>query len=137
MKNTVKKYLWYLAIAVAVIFGFGMMHLLFTGVIEPSSPYMIVDKSCESDVCPLGYEPVELTGIPPEQGERVMITCKIPISYQSYVHYPEGWQNNLLNPKTWQGQATKIGLFVFLGMAVCLLVWRIWTIVKKKRKAKI
>lgn len=133
----IKKYWFYVALPLSVIFGwFVIGDMTYTKMVEPSSPYMIVDKDVPSEYCPVGYEPVELTGKPVEQGERAMINCKVPESYEKYVHYPENWQENALNPESWQGQATKWALYGVLFVVIGLVSWRSVRLYRKYKKNK-
>ena len=97
---------------------------------------MIVDTDCPSEVCPLGYEPVELTGLPVEQGVEKMLTCRVPIAYAPYVHYPKNWERSPFNPQGEVGQIVKWSLYAILVIVVGLISWRIVHIVKMRKKRK-
>ena len=44
------------------------------------------------------------------EGQRVMVSCNVPASYAPYIHYPQNWDNNILNPNTMSGQSVKYRL---------------------------
>ena len=96
---------------------------------------MIVDMDVPSECCPLGYEPVELTDKDPEDGVKKMVSCRVPVVYEPYVHYPENWESNIFNPQSMQGNITKWGLYGVLVIVIGMLVWRI-IVIRKKRRAK-
>uniref|UniRef100_A0A6M3L920 Uncharacterized protein n=1 Tax=viral metagenome TaxID=1070528 RepID=A0A6M3L920_9ZZZZ len=131
MSNFLKKYWFNILFGVALIIGVGVAHWSFNSLVEPSSPYMIVDKNEPSDYSPVGYEPVEMTGKSFEQGEKVMVSCKVPESYAPYVHYPQNWEGNVMNPDAWQGIALKYGLYSVLVILVCFIIWRVVVIIRK------
>ncbi len=132
--NFFKKYWFHIAFAFAVIAGSLLAHWSYETVIKGWSPTMIVDLDCPSDVCPLGYEPVEITGKPVEQGVERMITCKVPIEYAKYIHYPANWDRSPFNPANPTAQAIKWLLYAILVVLVGLLTWRIVYIVKMRKK---
>lgn len=134
MIKLLRQYWFNIAFAVAIVIGVLVAHWSFTNVVESGSPYMIVDKNSPSDYSPVGYEPVEMTGISIEQGEKIMVSCKVPESYTPYLHYPQNWGTNVLNPDTWQGQSVKYVLFGMLGIVICLLIWRIIMIIKRRKQ---
>jgi hypothetical protein len=129
-----KRYWFHFVFVLAIIFGVGMAHWSYETLIKGWSPTMIVDTSVPSDVNPLGYEPVELTGKPVEQGVAKMITCKVPIEYTPYIHYPANWANSPFNPANPVAQAIKWALYAILAVLVGLLGWRIAYIVKMRKK---
>ncbi len=130
---TMKRYLFYIGFALAIVVGIWLAHLSYTRIVQPSSPYMVVDPSVPSINNPLGYEPVEITGLDPKFGKQMMVTCKMPVGYTEYIHYPPNWQNNVLNPKSWQGQTTKYVLYGILGLVLAFMSWRIVRIVRLRR----
>src|SRR4030042_5987160 len=89
---------FHIVFAFAVIAGSLLAHWSYETVVKSWSPTMIVDMDCPSEVCPLGYEPVELTGLPVEQGVEKMITCNVPVEYTPYIHYPKNWEHSPFNP---------------------------------------
>lgn len=129
-----KRYWFPIVFALALIAGSLLAHWSYETIVKDWSPTMIVDLDVPSDCCPLGYEPVELTGKPVEQGVVKIITCKMPIAYAPYIHYPENWERSPFNPQGAVGQATKWSLYAILAVLVGLLTWRIVYIVKMRKK---
>lgn len=134
--SLIRKYWFYPVLAIAVCLGFFVAHLSYENVVQPNSPYMIVDKDAPSDYCPVGYEPVEMTGKPIEQGEKAMITCEVPESYAKYIHYPENWEQNALNPNATQGQVTKWLLYGILVLMIGFIAWRSVVLYKRNKNKK-
>ena len=131
-----KRYWFHFVFVFAIVFGVFLAHWSYETVIKDWSPTMIVDLDVPSDTCPLGYEPVELTGKPVEQGVEKMLTCRVPIEYAPYVHYPENWDRSPFNPQGEIGQATKWSLYAILAIVVGLISWRVVTIVKIRKKMR-
>lgn len=129
------KYWIYIMLPLSVIFGWFVMGFLTDKyVVQPNQPYMIVDKDVPSEYCPVGYEPVELTGKPVDQGEKALISCKVPESYAQYIHYPDNWNENVLNPDTTQGQITKWILYGILAIVIGFVIWRSIILYNKYKK---
>jgi len=132
--KALKKYGFYVLFAFAMVMGVGLAHISYEAIVEPNSPYILADMDVPSTCSPVGYEPVEFTGKPPEEGKRLMITCTAPAVYEPYIHYPKGWESNILNPANPWGQAVKWILYGVLAILLGLLAWRIVRIIRKKRK---
>jgi len=130
-----KKYWFHIVFAFAVIGGSLLAHWSYETVVKGWSPTMIVDLSVPSETCPLGYEPVEVTGLDPSLGKVSMITCKVPASYVQYIHYPKNWDKSPFNPANPWAQAIKWALYGILAIVIGLLAWRITMIVRARRKA--
>ena len=138
MKVFWKKFWYPIVFALAMVFGFLVIGQgTYEAFVVGLNPYMIVDMSVPSAVSPAKYEPVEMTGLPVEQGIKKQISCKVPTSYMPYVHYPSNWAYSPFNPTGKIGQFTKWALYVILVLVVGLLTWRIVKIVKAKNKRKI
>lgn len=136
MRNICKKYWFHVVFAIAILAGALFAHWSYETIVRGWSPTMIVDTSVTSDVNPLGYEPVELTGIPVSQGVEKIVTCRVPISYEQYIHYPKNWDTSPFNPKGSIGQFTKLVLYAVLVIVVSLLTWRIAYILKIRKNRR-
>ncbi len=132
----IHKYWFHIVFAFAILAGALFAHWSYENIVRGWSPTMIVDTSVPSIVNPLGYEPVEVTRLSAEKGVEKIVTCRVPISYEQYIHYPKNWDSSPFNPKGQVGQFTKWGLYGILAVVVGLITWRIVYIIKQRNKIK-
>lgn len=114
-----------------LLFAF-LAHLSYEYVFIPNSPQMIIDLDVPSQRSPVDYEPIEITGA--SEGKVVICPCKVDEIYASYVHYPDNWEHNILNP---EAKESKIFLYSLYFVAVCSagsLGWYISKRIKERNK---
>lgn len=129
--NLVKKYSGYIITFCAIAFGALMAHISWDSVIMPMSPTMIIDMNVPSEVSPLGYEPIEITGA--STGVKKVVTCNVPVEYAPYIHYPKAWDISPMNPQSWVGKFTKYFLYFLLAVVLILFALRIYAIYQERK----
>ena len=79
-----KKYVKYI---VAAVVGIGVAVCSWFFVVEPSYPYLLLDRNSPvvDDVVGIGYLPIEMTGGSAD-GAIVRHMCSVPVVYAKYVH---------------------------------------------------
>lgn len=128
-----KKYLsWILVIVVALVVFFGL-DFFMENYFKPNQPHMILDPNVptanpnfENNI---PFEPVEITGLNPKDGE-IFVPCTIPAEYEQYVHYPDNWgERSFFHPS---GLWSKIQwvIWIIVGLMVTGLVARIIYLVR-------
>lgn len=112
---------------------FGLAHLSFQYIVFPNSPQMIIDMDAPSKQSPVGYEPVEMTGKPINEGKVVLCPCKVDTIYAQYIKYPPNWENNPLNPESNESWVLRWSLY---SVAICSAGGLGWYINKRIKETK-
>jgi len=130
----ISKYQNQVILCAAVIVGVLFAHYSFDYIVMPLSPTMIIDETMPSETSPVGYEPVEITGMAISEGKEVLCSCKVPMFYEQYVHYPKAWPYSPFNPNSWIGKGTVYLLYIIAAILLYLLVRKIIKLRKRQKE---
>jgi LPXTG-motif cell wall-anchored protein len=131
----VKKYMKYI---IAAVVGIIIAVCSWFFVVEPSYPYLLLDKDSPviDDVTGIGYLPIEMTGASVNNA-IVKHMCNVPEIYADYMHNVVQDKNSIMNKESFIGNIVlNYSWLIIIGLMMILSAYILFIRNKNRRKQK-